>query len=57
VKYERREVRGLAAVLCIGNFFSGYGSYLDLNFGSESRFVFESGSGLFMKNTLEIQMI
>ncbi len=33
--------------------FSGSGSYLDLNFGSG----FESGSGLFMKNTLEIQMI
>jgi hypothetical protein len=32
---------------------SGSGSYLDLNFGSG----FESGSGLFMKNTLEIQMI
>ncbi len=34
-------------------FFSGSGSDLDLNFGSG----FESGSGLFMKNTLEIQMI
>ncbi len=34
-------------------FFSGSGSYLDLNFGSG----FESGSGVFMKNTLEIQMI
>jgi hypothetical protein len=33
--------------------FSGSGSYLDLNFGSG----FESGSGLFIKNTLEIQMI
>ncbi len=30
-------------------FFSGSGSYLDLNF--ESGFGFESGSGLFMKNT------
>jgi hypothetical protein len=36
-------------------FFSGSGSYLDLNFGSGSGS--ESGSGLFMKNTLEIQMI
>ncbi len=35
--------------------FSGSGSYLDLNFGSGSGF--ESGSSLFMKNTLEIQMI
>ncbi len=35
--------------------FSGSGSYLDLNFGSG--FEFGSGSGLFMKNTLEIQMI
>jgi hypothetical protein len=34
-------------------FFSGSGSYLDLNLGSGSGF----GSGLFMKNTLEIQMI
>jgi hypothetical protein len=34
-------------------FFSGSGSYLDLNFGSG----IESGSGVFMKNTLEIQMI
>jgi hypothetical protein len=36
---------------CCGSeiIFSGSGSYLDLNFGS--------GSGLFMKNTLEIQMI
>jgi hypothetical protein len=34
-------------------FFSGSGSYLDLNFGSG----FESGSGLLMKNTLEVQMI
>jgi hypothetical protein len=32
-------------------FFSGSGSYLDLNSG------FESGSGLFMKNKLEIQII
>jgi hypothetical protein len=31
----------------------GSGSYFDLNFGSG----FESGSGLFMKNTLEIQII
>jgi hypothetical protein len=36
-------------------FFFFPGSYLDLNFGSGSGF--ESGSGLFMKNTLEIQMI
>jgi hypothetical protein len=36
-------------------FFSGSGSYLDLNF--ISGFGFESGSGLFMKNTLEIQII
>jgi hypothetical protein len=38
---------------CCGSeiIFSGSGSYLDLNFG------FKSGSGLFMKNTLEIQMI
>jgi hypothetical protein len=31
--------------------FSGTGSYLNLNFGSGY------GSGLFMKNTLEIQII
>jgi hypothetical protein len=38
---------------CCGSeiIFSGSGSYLDLNFGSGF------GSGLFMKNTLEIQMI
>jgi hypothetical protein len=33
------------SVLLIRNYFSGSGSYLDLNFGSG----FESGSGLFMK--------
>jgi hypothetical protein len=42
-------------------FGSASGSYLDLNFGSEfgSGSGFESGSGygVFMKNTLEIQMI
>jgi hypothetical protein len=34
-------------------FCFGSGSSLDLNFGSG----FQSGSGLFMKNTLEIQII
>ncbi len=41
---------------CCGSeiiFFFGSGSYLDLNFGSG----FGSGSGLFMKITLEIQII
>ncbi len=42
---------------CCGSeiIFSGSGSYLALNFRSGSGF--ESGSGLFMKNTLEIQII
>ncbi len=35
--------------------FSGSGSYLDLNFGSG--FGFESGSDLFMINSLEIQIM
>ncbi len=34
-------------------FLSGSGSFFGLNFGSG----FESGSGLYMKNTLEIQII
>jgi hypothetical protein len=41
------------------NFFFLSGSYVDLNFGSGSGFGsrIKSGTGLFMKNTLEIQII
>jgi hypothetical protein len=46
---------GPEIIIIIIIFFFGSGSYLDLNFGIESGF--ESGSGLLMKNTLEIQIL
>jgi hypothetical protein len=53
-----RALFALIPVLWIRNyFFLGSGSYFYLNFGSGLRSGFESGFGLFMTNTSEIQII
>jgi hypothetical protein len=54
IRFENEIVRTIfhhviGSVVDPNLFFSGSGSYLDLNFGSG--FGFESGSGLFTKNT------